>query len=156
MKLKLAITILSLYCIFMVGKGGESEFIILLTRGYRLSKTSNDNIIVTPWTYYEDTPIIPSKVVEIAWNDNFVIAKRQKMRLWNRFSGDKIQIPIPDSYDYWIFNFTEKQPLLLGPLNIEDFKNKQKKLGITLVLEKIENISKQPAPWDPQIKDNSR
>ena len=68
----------------------------------------------------EKTPVIPTKVIELAWDARFVIAKQQIVRL-----GDK--------YQFWILDTTI--PKVWGPFEESAFNGKKKELGIPDSLE---------------------
>ena len=72
----------------------------------------------------EKTPVIPTKVVEVAWDERFVIAKQQIVRL-----GEK--------YQFWILDTTV--PKIFGPFEESAFKEKRNELGISesLVLKDV-------------------
>src|SRR6266496_1433816 len=94
-----------------VGSGfgpGALDFNYALTGGYRLYRNSSHQIMIAPkggWT--ADTPIVRPKVVEVAWDDRFILAKRQVLKFRDEFSGDKYELPDPGKFDYWILDTNE-------------------------------------------------
>src|SRR6185312_2404831 len=79
--------------------------------GYQVFRSSSHNICVIP-KLDSSSQIIPSEVVEIAWDNSFILAKQQDSSRFN----------------YWILDL--KGPTLLGPFADEDFRTKRAELGI--------------------------
>ena len=98
---------------------------------YELCRTSGHQISVTPsggWS--DDTPIIPVKVVEIAWDDTFVLAKQQHLiRRSPSNPTDTYEEPDPGKFSYWILDTS--LPKSFGPLTLEAFNETRAQLEIS-------------------------
>jgi hypothetical protein len=60
---------------------GMQDFDCPVAGQYKLVRSSAHQITVVPanaWS--QNAPIIPAKVVEIVWDDTFVLAKQQQLR----------------------------------------------------------------------------
>ena len=81
--------------------------------------------------YDESTPIVPSMVSEIAFDDVFILAKQEETK---DIKGDDKNT---NNEYYWILN--TKQLRGYGPLSEEEFENKKEELKISkdLKLKKI-------------------
>jgi len=64
--------------------------------------------------------MVYTKVVEVAWDDRWILAKRQQLRMDNVF-------------DFWILDTKEKK--LYGPINETSFAAKRKDLNVSAGLE---------------------
>jgi hypothetical protein len=131
--------ILIVWCIGCGGFGpGLSDFDYPLAGNYQLNRTSSHEITITPkdgWT--DETPIIRAKVVEVAWNDRFILAKRQGLKFRGSFPGDKYELPDPDKFDFWILD--TQGPKLFGPFDESEFANKRNEMKISesLILKDV-------------------
>lgn len=99
-----------------------------LTAGYHLISTSGNQIEVT---HMEDSRYlgVPAKVVEIAWNDRFILAKQQELKSRGDFPGDTLPVPVPGKFSYWIID--TGQTNRYGPLSEKEFGEKVQSLGQT-------------------------
>jgi len=77
------------------------DFEVQLTNGFRVVRFDVDDVEVICFE-----PVVrecvPAKVVEIGWNSNFIAARQQKLRDRNNFPGDKLPVPVPGEFAYWI------------------------------------------------------
>lgn len=77
------------------------------------------------------TPFIPSMVTHIAWNDTHIIAQ-QRALIEPRHKNDQGQYVGPSfTTNFWILDLTDyEQPQLSGPLDLNDFSEQLKELGL--------------------------
>lgn len=95
---------------------GLQDFEYPLSGGYILSRTSADQIQIHPHGGWDNkTPMVHTKVVQVAWNDRWILAKRQQLRVENVF-------------DFWILDTKERE--LYGPLDELSFGSKRNELGL--------------------------
>jgi len=130
---------LCLLFIFKDGFGpGVADYEYSLSGDYRLVRSSAHNIKVIPYSIYQSTtPIIPAKVTEIAWDNQYILAKRQGLK---KASNDpQISYLEPDRSveDYWILDTSI--PQVYGPMPTEEFKRKRLELNISdnLILQPV-------------------
>lgn len=101
---------------------GVTDYSYNLCGGYKLYKCSAHDIKVVPKSGWNDnTPVIPTQVLNIAWDKQFIIATQQDIKENGKAASDKI--------NYWILD--TKTPMVYGPLNKTDFENEKKNLKIT-------------------------
>jgi hypothetical protein len=103
---------------------GSQDFDYDLTGGYVLIRTSADHIEVRPEISDATTPVIRTKVVEVAWDKKFILAERQQLRGDNRI-------------DFWILDTEPRK--LYGPFDEPSFLSMRKELGVpeSLVLKDV-------------------
>lgn len=163
MKKKVLALILFLVNIMFILTGcfgpGALDYSYDVAGDYQLVRSSAHEIKVTPksgWT--EDTPIIPSKVVEIAWDKKFVIAKQQGLKRKYPDNPDNTYMePDENVINYWILD-TEKpygplnekeknllKPKIYGPFNKEQFKEQRSLLKVpeVLILKDVKSYKKE-------------
>lgn len=85
--------------------------------------------MIAPQSWSPDTPIIPTKVIEIDHDDRFVIAKQQLLeRRSPNNPNDTYEQPKPNAFQYWILDLG--QPAVYGPLSVGEFDAERKRLGV--------------------------
>lgn len=109
---------------------GHSDFSAHLAGDYFISRTSGLNVRISPESYVEGTPVIPSLVVECATDGRFILAKRNGMKRrspndLNDTSEDKDS----EVVDFWILD--SKKPNVDGPLTKAEFLILRRSLGIS-------------------------
>lgn len=109
---------------------GLSDFNVSLPAGYTLSRSSAHQL--------EIYPHVPAKVVEIGWNDSFIIAKQQHLEFLDEgTSNETYEVPVLGSHSYWIIE-TEGS-LVHGPLTLDTYDETRQTLGIAKEL-KLRNV----------------
>ena len=95
---------------------------------YTLHRNSADVIYIAPNNGYSSkTEIIPEKIVEVAWNNRYVIAKQYGMK---KESLDKTyEIPDESIVNYWILDTEMK--IIYGPFLYEEFLLNVQKFDLT-------------------------
>lgn len=136
MKILPKVVIFALTSSVCFGFFGYQDFDYKLCGGYSLMRRSAHQVDIVPQEHNDRTPIIPEKVIEVAWDTRFILAKRQEVK--------KDHEPVPDQFDFWILD--TKKPVVYGPLKKDDFDKKRKKLGIpdSLVLKDIYEYAPKP------------
>jgi hypothetical protein len=114
------------------------DFVLPLTGGYHLVRTSESEVTVMNLAYTSG-PEVPAKVVEIAWNNNFILAKQQELAVRGKSPDDMPEVPVPGKFDYWIIDITHTNEY--GPFQEREFRLKVLELGQTnLVLKDVYKI----------------
>lgn len=115
--------------LFLGGCAGLADYSIDLSKEYSLLRTSGNNITIVPKSDYQDgmweENVIPSKVVEVGWDADYIIAKQQ-------------DYPKNEFY-YWILNINEEY--VEGPFILSEFQEKSIEYGISdLELKSVDDI----------------
>jgi len=102
---------------------GVQDYEYQVADGYKLVRSSAHMIQVVPndgWR--SDDEIIPAKVVEIAWNHEYVIAKQLGMVRRSHEENDTYMVPDVSQVYYWILYAPEGKRY--GPFDEAEFQNK--------------------------------
>lgn len=115
---------------FLLGiSPGQYDFSYVIGNGsYTLHRTNGTTIWIAPnEEAINETNIIPEKVVEIAWNNQYVIAKQYGLKRENPNSTYKV----PDETDvnYWILDTENK--LRYGPYSYDEYSTKIQEFHLT-------------------------
>lgn len=134
-------------CVLALGCGGfgpgSQDFTAALPSGYFIYRNSSHEIFVAPAVWYDHTPMIPAKVVELDHDERFVIAKQQLLELRSPNNpNDTYEQPKPGAYQYWILDL--QVPKAYGPLSFDEFEVQQKKLGISTSLKLLDVYDYRP------------
>lgn len=114
---------------------GAADFSATLPHGYFIHRTSAHQIMVAPQGWSDETPIIPTKVVELDHDDTWVVAKQQHLRRRSPNSAnDTYEEPDPGVFSYWVLRLIDK-PQVWGPLSLEEFEAKRKELMVPASLK---------------------
>ena len=110
---------------------GMYDFRYAVAGNYELCRTSGDEIKVVPFDGWSDsTPRIPPKVVEIALDRTFVLAKQQHLRRRSPDDPrDTYEEPVPGEFSYWILDTSV--PKAFGPFELEEFNKRRAKMKIS-------------------------
>lgn len=118
---------------------GAQDFAYRLAGDYFLYRTSAHQVEVSPKEGWGDkTPRIAPKVIEVAWDERYVLAKQQALKRRSPDNPqDTYEEPAPGVFHYWILD--TKTPQVIGPFSKEGFEEKRKALGIpdTLILRNV-------------------
>src|SRR5262245_36085611 len=91
---------------------GFLDYAYEVSGGYWVIRSSRDQVIIAPalgkgaWAS-SDATAIPSKVVEIAWDDRFILARQQHL--------DRAGNPIRGTFSYWVLDVVKRRRF--GPLS---------------------------------------
>ncbi|SFJ57120.1 DUF3997 domain-containing protein [Planctomicrobium piriforme] len=107
---------------------GPRDFTVPLPKNYFIYCMSADRIFIAPKSWGESTPIIPPKVVEVGFDDRFLIAKQLELT-----QSDYKTPPTVVAQQYWILDFG--RPEVVGPLTAESFTAERQRLGVSPDLE---------------------
>ena len=107
---------------------GVQDFSATLLDTYTLNRISTHQVYISKHGGLgADVPRIPEKVLECAVTPPFILGKRQALR--PRSPGDAYHLPDANAVDYWILD-TRDAGRVLGPMNLEEFTNRRRELGI--------------------------
>ncbi|MGG3451731.1 DUF3997 domain-containing protein [Domibacillus aminovorans] len=134
--------LLALISLFLLtGCPGPADYDIDLPGGYSVIRTSAHQVKIAPKT--SDTSwgsdVIPTKVTEVAWDDNYIIAKQLGLKE-DDDSSNGYQIPDKENVHFWILEI--KTGKVTGPLDDDSFMEKKAELKISknVVLKEINDI----------------
>ncbi|PQD93653.1 hypothetical protein CYL18_18785 [Pradoshia eiseniae] len=134
-----AITIISL--LFLTGCPGASDYDIDLPDNYSIVRTSANEVTIAPKTSKDSwgSTIIPAKVTEVGWDDQYIIAKQINI---DSESSNGSGIPDEQEYHFWIIQI--KTGEVTGPLDDLSLTKKKEEYRISndIVLKKIEDLKK--------------
>ena len=105
---------------------GPSDFSTRLVGDYFIFRTSADEIIISPESWTEGTPEIPTKVVEYAVHRRLILAKRQGLKRLD--PNRSYEEPDPAVFDYWILDTSA--PKVFGPMSLDQFSAKRRELSV--------------------------
>jgi hypothetical protein len=109
----------------LIASCGLLDYSYDVSGGYRVIRSSRDQVKIVPKGGWNDaTPRVPAKVIEVAWDERFVLAKQQHMK-----DGK----PVWWTYSYWILDVTK--PGCFGPFTAEEFAARRAELGVSDGLE---------------------
>lgn len=132
----LSIMLLSL---LLYGCAGEGDYDVELPNNYSLIRSSSHSISVKKQTgegeWESDT--IPEKVTEIAWNNEYILAKQLGLKVKDPDVSAEYKIPDESKVYYWILKVEDDS--VFGPLSEEEFDKKKDELGVPkdLKLKKV-------------------
>ena len=114
----------------------ESDFSVRLTGDYYLIQTAPDLTEVYNRKVGKEGGI-PANVSEIAWSDDVILVKQQSLESRGMFPGDKVTVPAPGKFEWWIINVRTLERY--GPMNEAEFLKKVEVLGENNL--KLQNVS---------------
>lgn len=115
-------------CDMAVGPG-HADFSKKIAGEYHIHRTSAHQIMIAPDSWSDETPIIPTKVVECDFDSRFIIARQQELQRRSPADPqDTYMEPARGKYHYWILD--AKTPKAYGPLTLEQFMSQRKTLGV--------------------------
>jgi hypothetical protein len=104
---------------------GAADYDYSLPGGFSVRSTSSHQVEIASQFAL---PGVPPKVVEIGWDNRFIVAKRQLLRDRGDFPGDNYQVPAPDKYEFWIIDVTSTNRF--GPLDEKALAERMEILGV--------------------------
>lgn len=107
---------------FAIGPGA-ADFEAKLCKDYHLYRTSASEVYVAP---EGGDRAIPAEVVELGYDQRFIIAKQSYLTHPPR--NNPYREPDPVVFNYWILDVTV--PQTYGPLTEDNFRRKRKELGV--------------------------
>src|SRR5262245_40266191 len=125
----LLVTLLAVWAALVLSCGYQ-DYSYEMCGGYCVIRSSAHQVIVAPklgestWASGDPTAI-PAKVVEVAWDERFVIAKRQHL---TRAPSGRTDQPVSGSYDFWVIDTRDK--VRYGPMTADEFAAKRAEVGV--------------------------
>ena len=127
--------------IMLTGCAGLADYSLDLPGNYSIVRTSAHQVKVAPKISdsHWGSDVIPTKVTEVAWDDNYILAKQLGL-VNDPKSSNGYQIPNNDDVHFWILEI--KSGEVLGPLDEVNFVEKKNEFGISesVILKKIEDL----------------
>ena len=126
---------------FLTGCAGLGDYSVDLPGEYSVVRVSAHMVTIahkegeSSW----GSNIIPSKVTELAWDDDYIFAKQLGLKQ-DPNSNNGIKIPNEDDVHFWILEV--KTGEVFGPFGEIGFSEKKNELSISeeIVLKKIEDL----------------
>ncbi|MDM5154994.1 DUF3997 domain-containing protein [Bacillus sp. DX1.1] len=126
--------------LLLTGCAGVSDYDVDLPGDYSIVRSSAHNVTIAPkegsggW----GSAVIPTKVTEVAWDKNYIIAKQVDLKQDPK--NKNYHIPNKQNYHYWILDI--KTGKVTGPLDDESLKEKRTEFKISndVFLNEIEKI----------------
>ena len=139
--LAFSILILLVYgCDYFAFGPGKSDFVTKLCGEYYVLRTSAQHIQVSPMSFGDNTPIIPTKVIELGYDQKFIIAKQKHLKQKSPSNPkNTYKKPDPGVLSYWILDVTI--PKVYGPFSSKEFYKKRTELNVPRGL-KMEDVYK--------------
>ncbi|WP_128896667.1 DUF3997 domain-containing protein [Longirhabdus pacifica] len=129
------ICLLITIAIILSGCPGVQDYEIDIGDGYFIERISSHVIVITEEHKY----LIPEKVIEVGYNEEFIIAKQLGL-MDDPERSNSYQIPNENDVRYWIVNKINKE--IMGPLTNTNFEQKLTDLNINLELKKVKDLLK--------------
>ena len=109
---------------------GMNDFSYDVADGYGLTRTSAHHIQIHPRKSLSPTdPRIGPKVVDVAWNDRFVLATQHPMKRRSpNDPSDTYEVPDTSTVNYWILDTSVR--VLYGPFDKLKFEQKRTSLSV--------------------------
>ena len=115
----------------MILSCGMQDYSYEMTDGYQVWRSSAHMVkIFNKHGTNGRTMKVPPKVVEVAWDQRFILAKQQHLR--PRGPGDGYEVPVEGQYSYWILDVKESR--CEGPLDASGFASRRVELGVDAAL----------------------
>lgn len=138
---KLCSKMLVLFIMMLTGCAGLADYSYDLPGDYSIVRTSAHQVTIAPKISESNwgSDIIPKKVTEVAWDDNYILVKQLGLMI-DPSSRNGYQIPNNDDIYFWIIEF--KTGEVLGPLDDEGFIRMKHELGIldNVILKNVEDL----------------
>ncbi len=127
--------------IMLTGCAGLVDYSLDLPGNYSIVRTSAHQVKVAPKISdsHWGSDVIPTKVTEVAWDDNYILAKQLGL-VNDPKSSNGYQIPNNEDVQFWIIEI--KSGKIFGPLDEVNFVEKKKEFGISesVIIKKIGDL----------------
>ena len=136
-------TLVFFYLTILSGCGGSSgaNFDLDLPGNYSIVSTSAQKVFISPkiGDNHWGPEVIPVKIIEVAWDDNYILAKQLGL-VNDPDRNDGSQIPDNKDVNFWILEIGSGK--VFGPLDELNFIEKKTELGVSksVILKKIEDL----------------
>ena len=116
--------------VMLTGCAGLADYSIDLPGNYSVVRTSAHQVTVAPKISDTGTgpAIIPTKVTEVAWDDNYILVKQLDL-MDDPNSSNGYKIPNNNDEHFWILEF--KSGKLFGPLDEDEYIEKKNEFSIS-------------------------
>ena len=121
---------------------GAQDYEYEVGTGYKLHRISGHNIVVAPDGNWNEKPVIEAKVVQIAWDERYVIAKQLGLkRAYPDNPNNTYKIPDANVVKYFILDTVELK--LYGGYGFDELLEQRKILEISddLVLKDVNSYA---------------
>ncbi|MCD5324629.1 MULTISPECIES: DUF3997 domain-containing protein [Pontibacillus] len=142
MRFRLLVTTTIMVTLLLSGCSGElkfgpgmQDFDRELPNDFRLFKASAHEMMIVPKEgTFEENNTIPSKVIKLGWNKNYIIAVQHPLKE-NPEKNNGVEIPDKKVENYWIIKPSKE---IVGPLSKKEFTRYKDKFELgDLELKKI-------------------
>lgn len=124
------------------GCAGLGDYDISLPGGYAVVRTSAHEVAIRKqegegvW----GGEIVPAKVVQVGWDDRYILAKQAGLRNDPKRTDGSYQIPDETIVAYWIVDPQTNE--VYGPMTEENFAARKKALGIeeSVTLKAVDSL----------------
>ncbi|MFJ8236106.1 DUF3997 domain-containing protein [Ureibacillus sp. NPDC094379] len=119
--------------LLQTGCAGLADYSVELPGNYSIVRTSAHQVTISPkngdtgW----ESPAIPTKVTEVAWNENHILAKQLGL-MKDPDSSNGYKIPNKEDVHFWLLEVESGE--VMGPFDETSFNDKKKEIGISKVL----------------------
>ena len=144
MKKLLKVLIISLILLSLSGCAGVQDYNITLPNDYSVVRGSAHMITINKQRpeggWGED--LIPAKVVEVTWDDKYILAKQLSLQCQDSDNPDNsYHIPDETKVNYWILEMETGKKF--GPFNEKKFTKKKKELNKkNVILKSVDDYEK--------------
>ncbi|MBU9713694.1 DUF3997 domain-containing protein [Evansella tamaricis] len=114
----------------LTGCAGMADYDVELPGNYSILRTSAHQVTIALKTGEDSwgSEIIPAKVTEVGWDENYIIAKQVKLTQ-DKNRENNYKIPDEQNYQYWILSIETGD--LTGPLDEGRLTDKRKEYKIS-------------------------
>lgn len=137
------IIMLLLLLIILQGCAGAGDYDIQLPGQFSVVRTSAHQVTISPKesSHSWGSPVVPAKVVQVAWNEDYILAKQWGLKQ-DPSKSSFYEIPDQTKEYYWIIHINSKE--VFGPLDSDEYIEKKKELAIpeTVQLKDLDKYAK--------------
>ncbi len=129
----------------LYGCSGAGDYGTSLPDGYSLLRSSANMVTINKQEgegVWGDA-LIPPKITELTWNNDYILAKQLGLKLNNpKDPNDTYKIPDESKVNYWILQINGDN--IYGPLTDSEFVQKKKELSIpsNIILKSVSTYKK--------------
>jgi len=122
---------------------GPADYSYDLPGGYQIVRSSRHDISIIPkegWDPHNPPLMIPAKVVEVAFDDRYILAKRYKLKPAYSGSNNSYEIPDETKVEYYILDTLAHKIYVKS--NVNEFNNLRDLLKVptSLKLKDVETF----------------
>jgi hypothetical protein len=148
-RLVLVLSVVALLCVVQIFGcprigPSPSDYSYPVAGDYFVVRSHGASVEITPETRSPSTPFIPNYILEVAWDDRFVLAKRLDMADQD-LNGDVFPRLENAKLDWWILDTSG--PVRYGPLDEATFQLKREELKVPASLQLMPVETYKPKEW---------